>query len=202
MGLSVLPSSGRVSLGFCGASRSADALRPVLPASPPLLGTPFPRPPRAPFAPTAFLARSPLPLAPPLPRRATPQRVPARPSFRPLQDDDPECPLCMEEMDLSDVNFKPCPCGYQVRLFLVSRSGLFAARGDFWWVGGAGRAGQALSGAQASGGVTGRPASAQNSPLGRSLTCDCRPSSDLPLLPSPHHRQPQQALPGLPARVH
>ncbi|CAG8774196.1 5298_t:CDS:1, partial [Ambispora leptoticha] len=23
------------------------------------------------------------------------------------------CPLCMEEMDLSDRNFRPCPCGYQ-----------------------------------------------------------------------------------------
>lgn len=32
-----------------------------------------------------------------------------------LQEEDPECPLCMEEMDLSDINFKPCPCGYQVR---------------------------------------------------------------------------------------
>lgn len=26
-------------------------------------------------------------------------------------------PLCVEEFDLSDRNFKPCPCGYQVRLF-------------------------------------------------------------------------------------
>lgn len=25
-----------------------------------------------------------------------------------------DCPLCLEEMDLSDLNFKPCPCGYQV----------------------------------------------------------------------------------------
>ena len=25
-------------------------------------------------------------------------------------------PLCIEEFDLSDKNFKPCPCGYQVRL--------------------------------------------------------------------------------------
>lgn len=23
-------------------------------------------------------------------------------------------PLCIEEFDLSDKNFKPCPCGYQV----------------------------------------------------------------------------------------
>ncbi|CAG8543888.1 5882_t:CDS:10 [Ambispora gerdemannii] len=26
------------------------------------------------------------------------------------------CPLCMEEMDLSDRNFRPCPCGYQENL--------------------------------------------------------------------------------------
>lgn len=24
------------------------------------------------------------------------------------------CPLCVEEMDLSDKNFLPCPCGYRV----------------------------------------------------------------------------------------
>ncbi|KAG9285322.1 hypothetical protein G9A89_010797 [Geosiphon pyriformis] len=27
------------------------------------------------------------------------------------------CPLCMEEMDLSDRNFRPCPCGYQICRF-------------------------------------------------------------------------------------
>src|SRR5947209_1168992 len=25
-----------------------------------------------------------------------------------------QSPLCVEEFDLSDKNFKPCPCGYQV----------------------------------------------------------------------------------------
>ncbi len=32
-----------------------------------------------------------------------------------------ECPLCLEEMDISDLNFKPCVCGYQVsyRLFCI-----------------------------------------------------------------------------------
>jgi CCR4-NOT transcription complex subunit 4 len=31
-------------------------------------------------------------------------------------DDEEEecCPLCVEEFDLSDRNFRPCPCGYQV----------------------------------------------------------------------------------------
>jgi|ERR1700761_2750882 len=33
--------------------------------------------------------------------------------FIPHQED-AECPLCLEEMDLSDMGFKPCPCGYQV----------------------------------------------------------------------------------------
>lgn len=28
-----------------------------------------------------------------------------------------ECPLCLEEMDISDLNFKPCPCGYQICRF-------------------------------------------------------------------------------------
>ena len=29
--------------------------------------------------------------------------------------EEPEtCPLCVEELDLTDQNFKPCPCGYQV----------------------------------------------------------------------------------------
>lgn len=33
-----------------------------------------------------------------------------------VDDDDEECcPLCVEEFDLSDRNFRPCPCGYQVR---------------------------------------------------------------------------------------
>lgn len=33
-----------------------------------------------------------------------------------LVQDDMDCPLCLEELDISDLNFKPCPCGYQVRL--------------------------------------------------------------------------------------
>lgn len=30
------------------------------------------------------------------------------------EEEEPECPLCMEELDPSDVHFKPCVCGYQV----------------------------------------------------------------------------------------
>lgn len=30
------------------------------------------------------------------------------------EDEDETCPLCVEEFDLSDKNFRPCPCGYQV----------------------------------------------------------------------------------------
>ena len=33
----------------------------------------------------------------------------------PVDDDEEEtCPLCVEEFDLTDKGFKPCPCGYQV----------------------------------------------------------------------------------------
>ncbi|BGP56080.1 hypothetical protein JCM8202_005230 [Rhodotorula sphaerocarpa] len=32
-------------------------------------------------------------------------------------EDDMDCPLCLEEMDISDLNFKPCPCGYQICRF-------------------------------------------------------------------------------------
>ncbi|KAI0094086.1 hypothetical protein BDY19DRAFT_920744 [Irpex rosettiformis] len=33
------------------------------------------------------------------------------------ETEDTECPLCLEEMDISDINFKPCPCGYQICRF-------------------------------------------------------------------------------------
>lgn len=31
-------------------------------------------------------------------------------------------PLCVEEFDLSDKNFRPCPCGYQVSTFFYLRT--------------------------------------------------------------------------------
>lgn len=31
-------------------------------------------------------------------------------------DEDLDCPLCMEELDIADRSFRPCTCGYQVRL--------------------------------------------------------------------------------------
>ena len=31
-------------------------------------------------------------------------------------DDEASCPLCTEELDVTDIHFKPCPCGYQVSL--------------------------------------------------------------------------------------
>ena len=31
-------------------------------------------------------------------------------------EEDTHCPLCVEEMDDSDKNFIPCPCGYRVSL--------------------------------------------------------------------------------------
>ncbi|KAF9457231.1 hypothetical protein BDZ94DRAFT_1203063 [Collybia nuda] len=33
------------------------------------------------------------------------------------ETEDAECPLCLEEMDISDLNFKPCICGYQICRF-------------------------------------------------------------------------------------
>ena len=30
-------------------------------------------------------------------------------------DEAPECPLCMELLELDDISFYPCTCGYQVR---------------------------------------------------------------------------------------
>ncbi|MCJ1312275.1 transcriptional repressor general negative regulator of transcription subunit 4 [Agyrium rufum] len=34
-----------------------------------------------------------------------------------MEDADDACPLCVEEFDLSDKGFRPCPCGYQVCQF-------------------------------------------------------------------------------------
>ncbi|KAH0565284.1 hypothetical protein GP486_001320 [Trichoglossum hirsutum] len=34
-----------------------------------------------------------------------------------IDDSDDTCPLCVEEFDLSDRNFRPCPCGYQICQF-------------------------------------------------------------------------------------
>ncbi|GME71533.1 unnamed protein product [[Candida] boidinii] len=35
-----------------------------------------------------------------------------------ISDEEEEyCPLCVEEMDITDKNFKPCPCGYQICQF-------------------------------------------------------------------------------------
>ncbi|KAI8799448.1 RING/Ubox like zinc-binding domain-containing protein [Cladochytrium replicatum] len=36
-------------------------------------------------------------------------------------DEDMECPLCMEEIDVTDKYFKPCPCGYQICRFCWNR---------------------------------------------------------------------------------
>ncbi|KAF2149548.1 hypothetical protein K461DRAFT_288093 [Myriangium duriaei CBS 260.36] len=43
----------------------------------------------------------------------------SRTTFDQFIDDDEEesCPLCVEEFDLSDKGFRPCPCGYQVCQF-------------------------------------------------------------------------------------
>ncbi|OBZ91616.1 CCR4-NOT transcription complex subunit 4 [Choanephora cucurbitarum] len=33
------------------------------------------------------------------------------------EEEDYDCPLCMEELDIADRNFKPCPCGYKICRF-------------------------------------------------------------------------------------
>ena len=39
--------------------------------------------------------------------------------LNPNSDDEPqECPLCMEFLELDDINFYPCSCGYQVSSFI------------------------------------------------------------------------------------
>ena len=35
-------------------------------------------------------------------------------------DDENICPLCCDTMDEGDLNFLPCPCGYQICLFIRS----------------------------------------------------------------------------------
>ena len=51
-----------------------------------------------------------------------------------------DCPLCLEELDISDLNFKPCPCGYQVRartgciaLWLGAKMAIYAQICRFCW---------------------------------------------------------------------
>lgn len=45
-----------------------------------------------------------------------------------IDDDEEEtCPLCVEEFDLTDKGFRPCPCGYQVRRSLSSWARPFCA---------------------------------------------------------------------------
>ncbi|EQL02839.1 RNA recognition motif domain, eukaryote [Ophiocordyceps sinensis CO18] len=34
-----------------------------------------------------------------------------------IEEEEDVCPLCIEDLDLSDRNFRPCPCGYQVCQF-------------------------------------------------------------------------------------
>lgn len=36
-------------------------------------------------------------------------------------EDEEKCPLCCEELDVTDRNFFPCPCGYQVGVIAEGR---------------------------------------------------------------------------------
>ena len=37
------------------------------------------------------------------------------------EEEDIECPLCLEPMDETDQTFFPCPCGYQLCLYCFNR---------------------------------------------------------------------------------
>ncbi|CAI5508952.1 unnamed protein product [Closterium sp. Naga37s-1] len=37
------------------------------------------------------------------------------------EDENPVCPLCIEELDATEIQFRPCPCGYRVCLFCYER---------------------------------------------------------------------------------
>lgn len=50
-----------------------------------------------------------------LPRVTTPHAMSRSLQDQFIDDDEEEtCPLCVEEFDLHDKGFRPCPCGYQV----------------------------------------------------------------------------------------
>lgn len=37
------------------------------------------------------------------------------------EDEDFDCPLCMEELDIGDRSFRPCTCGYQVICLFINQ---------------------------------------------------------------------------------
>jgi len=53
-----------------------------------------------------------------------------------LSDGDEEllCPLCLDELDVGDRNFKPCRCGYQVALPTPARGPLATLMDDFFFL--------------------------------------------------------------------
>ena len=53
--------------------------------------------------------------------------------LNPNSDEEPlECPLCMEYLELDDINFFPCSCGYQVKLFFIRKPSYTLGRPDFF----------------------------------------------------------------------
>jgi CCR4-NOT transcription complex subunit 4 len=42
-------------------------------------------------------------------------------SFDSDSDEDDACPLCLDQLDLTDRHFKPCRCGYQICRFCWNR---------------------------------------------------------------------------------
>lgn len=43
-------------------------------------------------------------------------------------DESVDCPLCMEPLEVDDLNFYPCTCGYQVSLWRAASDFLLCAR--------------------------------------------------------------------------
>ena len=49
------------------------------------------------------------------------RRLPILMSSSDDSDGEEVCPLCCNELDATDLNFLPCPCGYQVCLYCYGR---------------------------------------------------------------------------------
>jgi hypothetical protein len=68
-------------------------------------------PPRNPSTSSILIHRHP---AGPPPHHTLAMARPQQDQFIDEDDEEEVCPLCVEEFDLGDKNFRPCPCGYQV----------------------------------------------------------------------------------------
>ena len=53
-----------------------------------------------------------------------------------MEEEDISCPICTDELDITDIHFKPCACGYQVENFFFSQSqilcGIYHKKNDIY----------------------------------------------------------------------